>query len=309
VTFRYAAFGLNFRSDIELPYLAVAGEDAAADVIIERAAVPPLDMGGERRVQHWLAAPGHFQIDIEGVARIAVAGGDRIRVDPAPGATRRGLTSQIQGSGFAALMQQRGIVPLHAGAIETPHGAVLIAGASGIGKSTTVSALAERGFRMMADDVSAISIADDGAPLLAPSYPAARLWQDSVRRLGADPETLDPVREDLAKYYLPIAHFRAEPLPVHAMIVLDSHNRPDTEITELTSGEKLDALLRYSFRRRFLAGQGLSASHFKAITHIARTVRISRVVRPALPFDPLGLADRIIGALALEPAAEAGAAA
>src|SRR6185437_2825507 len=64
----------------------------------------------------------------------------------------------ILGSCTGALLFQRGLIPLHGNTTATKHGAAMFVGKIGAGKSATTMALLRRGHRLVADDISAVSL-------------------------------------------------------------------------------------------------------------------------------------------------------
>jgi hypothetical protein len=105
----------------------------------------------------------------------------------------RHFTDQV----LAALLRNRGLLVLHANAVQTPDGVVVIAGESGSGKSTTLAALLRRGCRMLSDDVTALR--PGAAPGLIDVVPGAvqiQLTQDAAEGLGyaVNPAQLQPWR-------------------------------------------------------------------------------------------------------------------
>jgi hypothetical protein len=75
-------------------------------------------------------------------------------------------------------------LPLHASAIETPHGAVSIAGEIGCGKSTLAAVFHRRGYRVLADDVCAVSLNGVGQPIVIPAYPQLNLCAGVLLQIG-----------------------------------------------------------------------------------------------------------------------------
>ena len=100
----------------------------------------------------------------------------------------------------AALLQQRGVMTLHASAIETQAGAVLFAGPSGIGKSSLAAALVERGNTMLADDVTGVVLDAAGRPVALSAFPVARQYQTLNPRAGT-PLPSEPVMLTVQRYW------------------------------------------------------------------------------------------------------------
>ncbi len=82
------------------------------------------------------------------------------------------------------LFHARGRLPLHASGVELAGRALLFLGPSGQGKSTLAAALVATGALLFTDDCAVIH-APDGALIVEPSYPSARLWPPSVEALFA----------------------------------------------------------------------------------------------------------------------------
>jgi hypothetical protein len=95
------------------------------------------------------------------------------------------------------LRHSRGWIPIHASALATPGGGVLIAGLGGVGKTTTCIALLERpGIRLLSENL----VLTDGDRVYAVDEPV-RLDDESVALLGASLPALEPMEfpDDLKK--------------------------------------------------------------------------------------------------------------
>ena len=161
----------------------------------------------------------------------------------------------LLGSAFAALLQQRGLLPLHGCAVEVNGGAVVFVGPSGCGKSTLAGALRQRGYRVLADDVSVISFSPAGAPIVLAAYPQLKLWTDALKIFGKNPEDLPRVKAGLEKYGLPLKEgFATNASPLKRVYELSVGNSQDPEIITLKGLDKLAVLMRHTYRLQFLAG-------------------------------------------------------
>jgi len=291
----YSAYGLTIHSELELENLAPAVE-TLPDLTILLGDAPNLE-GEVTRFANWQAAPGRFLIDVPDVARFLVVEGRQIIVEAAPGAAHDDLVAYLLGSALAALLQQRRILPLHASAVRTDHGAVLIAASSGVGKSTLAAALQARGMAQMSDDVTGVVFDQVGHALALPAFPGARLWPDTVRALGRHDEEGRPVRPGIEKVYLPITNFCAEPQSVRGIIALSVHNRPQITLHPFAAHDRASWIFRNTFRKRFMVGHGLTGFHFQASTALARQVDMVQVLRPSEGFALEALTDRVAALL------------
>jgi hypothetical protein len=92
-------------------------------------------------------------------------------------------------------MEKNGCQLLHAAAVGTEHGAVLITGKGGVGKSTTALTCLKAGFYYAADDYLIVSI--DLGPMVYSLYNTAKLNADDIpnfhnyHRLISNPQKLD----------------------------------------------------------------------------------------------------------------------
>ena len=123
------------------------------------------------RTNRWQARPGAFLMRVEDIARYLVTGGRDMLVDPL-GTDDGEVVAFFASSPFTALLQQRGVATLHAASVATKAGAVLLLGRSGIGKSSLAAALVERGYPLLADDVTGVTLDAGGRPVVLPAEEA-----------------------------------------------------------------------------------------------------------------------------------------
>ena len=181
--YSYRVHGLRLRSDLELPELRVAPADDAAspaDVVVCLGPVPFELAQASAAVEGFQIGAGEVLLDIAGVARYLARGGDTLIIDPAPNADPGAVRLFLQGSGLAAILHQRGDVPLHACAVDCGGHSMTFIGDSGAGKSTLVALLARRGFPIVADDVLVARPDASGTIMTEPSVPVLKLWPESL---------------------------------------------------------------------------------------------------------------------------------
>lgn len=289
----YEAYGLRMWSEVPLRFMPTSSRDDP-DVEVRLGRTPEALPNAERRLEAWEASATGFLLRGNGVARYLVTDGRTIVVEPAGGANPALVEAFLAGSVMAALLQQRGVVTLHASAVQTHDGAVLFAGPSGSGKSTLLAALVARGYPMLADDVVGVVLDEHDRPIALRAYPRCRLWTPSLRRLGwCAGEATGEVIDGDAKQMVKVDRFGDARSPLHAVFVLQPQDHPGIEIERLTSGAAFEVLVRETHRRQFLCGSERLQRHFGIVAATAKQVQVAKVARPATAFLLDELADKI----------------
>jgi len=292
----YTAYGLQIDSELTLPEL-LPGSNRPADVRIRFGPVPtalpdPLFDGG-----YFQAKPGTFLLAVPDFARYLVVDGQDILIDSAPNCPDENLRLFLLGSAFGALLHQRRLLVIHASTIQTARGAVLFVGNSGHGKSTLLAALVQRGYAMLADDVTAVTVESPSVPMACSAFPRLRLCGDSAARLDYPVEVLprvhSPGKVPVDKYLVPVTHFCATPLPVHAIYTLSVHEEPNIHLEPVDTLQRFAIVGDNTYRYSFLKGLGLRQMHFHAASRLAKAVHVGRITRPVSPFMLDELVDRL----------------
>jgi hypothetical protein len=256
-THDYTLCGWRLRSALELPELAPwTGDDRDPELVFELGEVPAeIDATFQTPVVQANAA-GTIRFAIDGVADYLVEDGDRIVIAPHLPADSPDIRLFLLGTGLGFLCHQRGLLPIHAAAIDVDGRAVMIAGASGAGKSTLAAAFMRRGFRILSDDVAPLTI-DRAEPVILPSLKRIRLWHDSAQQAAWPVDMLEPCREDLAKFSHPLEAAHADaPLRPAALIHLAAGVAGDDAITlkRLRGAPAVEAMRQQTYRWRTLTG-------------------------------------------------------
>ncbi len=291
--YSYIAYGLGIQSELHLPELTEA--EVGADVVIrlgkvsrspaEQAVTGKTPAGNE----FWMTAD-EVCFFREEVGAFLMRKGREIVVDPAPGAEERLIRLFVWGSVLAVTLHLRGLLVLHASAVEMNGGAVAFLGGPGWGKSTTAAALHARGYRMVTDDVLAVDLDGGNSPTALPAFPQFKLWPEAAIALGYDLETLPLLHPEFDKRARRITNgFSTTPLTIERIYVLDLGET--REIEPLRPQETMVELVRHSYWMRVfqmpLLGAKATSHHFSQCASLANKVPISRLRRtrclPELP--------------------------
>ena len=280
--YTYEVFGLTVNSSFALPELLSIEPVANADIVVRQGKVPMELLYADAAGVLYQVNSTQFRLSVDGVARYLVTEGKEILVDAEPDADDASIRLFLLTSPLAAILHQRGILPLHGSSIETPKGAVIFAGLSGMGKSTLAAAFYRRHYQVLADDISVVDLDANGTPVVLPGYPQIKLWMESLQKLEESSNTLQKVRPQLDKYALPIRDaFRKEALPIYTIYTLNIGKEREILIRSIKGLQKLTLLQPHVYRGHLLENMGKVNMH---LPELVRTVRVCSVTRPLQPF-------------------------
>ncbi len=281
----YTAYNLNIASELPSPQLTSISETKEIDVHIRYGTVPEVLEDAASKGVLYQAKPNEFLLHMKDIAGFWVRDGNEIVIDPAEKATDDEIRLFLFGSAFGALLHQRGLLVLHASAIETERGAVLFVGASGNGKSTTAAAFHQRGYSVLSDDVCVIILDEENNPVVLPAFPQIKIWADSAKVLDHETENLRKVRPQLEKFALMLDEgFTTSRKPLYAVYALSSHNKEEFKLDPVENANKFRVLLNNTYRGRFMDGLKMRDSHFQLAIVAANKIKVSRATRPSAQF-------------------------
>jgi hypothetical protein len=258
------------------PNLHVAmGEAKPAPITTDRMPFLELENGQEPR-------NGHASLMVPGVARYRVCDGRAVLVEPDPNADPALVRLFILGSVMAIVCHQRGLIPLHASAIEYAGEAIAFVGHPGDGKSTLAAhCLAHGPVRLIADDLVAVFFDQSGRPWVNPGMPSVKLWRDTLEALGRSSEGLqrDWFRAD--KFHLPICVQRSErPLPLSRIYVLaEDDDAGPGRIEPIKGAAAAAALIVHTSGIEKLVGMSDRPGHFAMTAQLAAKISVRLLAR------------------------------
>lgn len=277
----YRAFGLRLQSALPLPELhpddvACGALDGSLDVDVRLALASPPD--APEILPAVRVDANHFWMDVPRVGRFLVRNGREMIVEPCPGAPDGDVRAYLLGSAMGALLQQRGLLPLHASAVAVDGRAVAFIAPAGSGKSTIAMHLQHRGHRVICDDICAVEVAD-GVARLRPGLRNLKLWRASLGAIARTPDGLEPVLADMDKYRVPVdAPAEDRVFDLAAVVLLGWGEEP--AIAPLPGAEAVGALIANTFRGQFVAPMGRQAAHWRQCLDLFNAVGVHRLVRP-----------------------------
>lgn len=277
-TFFYRLYGFAVASDLVFPELTEAPQSSIPDIQITIAPVA----AGSKTHDHIQRVEGGAVLQIEGVARFAVLGGRTILVDPSTTAESRNIRLFLLGSVMGLLLHQRGILPLHANAVEVDGKVCAFMGHSGAGKSTLAARFHDRGHAVISDDVCAVMFDGNGAPVVGAGLPRLRLRTDALIASGRETSSFEysyAGDESYDKFDVPL-HPRpdfSKKWDLGAIYLLDTGD--DFRITQVKGIDAAAILFEQTYRGEYLIICGTKQEHFESCVRLLRHVNIYRIYR------------------------------
>jgi hypothetical protein len=242
-------------------------------------------------------------IDTE-TARFLVRDGTEILVHAKPGGSKRDTRGYLLGSAMGAIIHQRGLLPLHANAIDVGGAAVAFAGDMGAGKSTLADFFRRRGRAVLSDDVCVVTFGPDGSALAWPGIPRIKLWDDALAAAGDSADGLERVFDEQAKYSLRLPSAPpAEPIPLTRLYLLERADAgASPSIRAVAGAEAFDQVRSNIYRSEYAAALGKAEDQFANLIALLRRVKVF-TARRVWGFDVFrqeaeALERHVVGALA-----------
>lgn len=292
----HLAFGLRLRSPHALPGLAEVPAHGEPDVHIALGELPPWSVVPEREQyrseEREGDAPAVVVVSLPSVQAIALryaegirfhitTDGRRVWADWDAPLTLADAMTFLVGPVLGYALRRRGLLALHASAAVIDGRAVAFIGPGGAGKSTLVTACAQRGLPVVTDDILVLRETSDGW-MTTPAPDHVRLWADSERLLFGAGSRLAPLSPTFEKRGLSLAHAglatAGDSVPVGALLLFgprESGNAP--RIDPLGGGEALLGLVANSYAN-YLLDDAERGAELRAVGRLAATVPIRRLV-------------------------------
>ena len=278
-------FGFRVRCGEPLRFLRAGGGVESLDVVVASAPArrpatapcadwPLAGLGGKERgslyevnrgFEFWTTDIGAYRIDPE-------AG----RIEMPACSDQLAREQRLWTTPAALCFMHRGDVPLHAAAVETDAGAVLLAAPHRHGKTTLALAFHRRGYRVLSEDLACCRL--DPEPTLLPSPAVLRIRPDVYD--GRPPAGTHLVAARPGRMYLAVDDDRrgsGAPVPIVAIVFL-RESAGAIAIERTPAARAMPDLWALGFH---LPTRAARARSFTQLTRLAGAIPIWNLYRPA----------------------------
>ncbi|MGL5087630.1 MAG: hypothetical protein ACRC68_18265 [Clostridium sp.] len=280
----YKVYGLNIKSQIEInEFIKDKSENHDLEFVLGEMPDAIKELKVDGRKKGFSKAETWFHID--NVASYYITNGDTIIVEPCENYDVKLLKIYLMCSGLGFIMLQRDMVALHGGTIVINNKAVLFTGDRGAGKSTITSALRNKGYKFIADDVASTYINEK--PYVVHGFPYQKLCEDALVKLGYDKNAYESFMGDGKRKYLIPSHnsFVEEDTKLQGIFELTIGDVEAVEIEEVRGAEKLNRVIKNIYRIEYIDKVGgVTPKMFKQCLEIAKYIKFYKITRPIKGF-------------------------
>lgn len=276
----YKVFGMNVESDFPVDELIACSEvPESVDVYLRIGEVPDKIDSMSEKYDWYQINRDELLFSVDNVATYYVHHANEIIVKPCNGINPE-VYMYLLGSCMGAILFQKGKIPFHGSAINIHGKGVIVSGDSGAGKSTLAAALIRKGYPMLTDDVAAISHTNDNRFIVLPGFPRQKLWEDSAEALAHPIGNVIRIEGDRKKYTTSSKSFCNEATPLAAIFELYCSNCDQVYTKQVHGEEKLEVLIRNTYRSMWLKHFGLMKSHFIQCVQMSKSIQVYQIFRP-----------------------------
>ncbi|WP_154991638.1 HPr kinase/phosphorylase [Priestia megaterium] len=293
--YAYDAFGLNILSELPLPELnclVSPGDHIDVSIKLSKDKIELEQKKGFTVLSHYVA------FKVPNLAVFSIKSGKEIAVEPLKDFDEAKARLYVLGTCMGVILMQQQTLPLHGSAIAIDGKAYAIVGNSGAGKSTLASAFIQKGYKLISDDVIPVTFSNDRTPMVQPTYPQQKLWEESLNEFGIDSRKYNPLFERETKYSVPVKNsFHNQSIPLAGIFELVKGSGESVEIRQTNGLEGFRILLHHTFRGSLLQRLGLKEWHFIYSSELLKSVNTFQVTRSSSNFTPYESVTKILNTM------------
>ncbi len=281
--------GLAIASEIDLPGLPEVATPSF-DVSIRIGTPPHALLDATEIDPECFANDSEYLYSVPELAVFYLNGGHEIIVKPLDNNRMGELRSYLFSIIVSVLFFRRGLLPLHASAVNVGGRVFAFLGKSGAGKSTLAAYLGERGYPVIADDLTLLNRTEDGTTRVTPCAPWVKLWRDALDGFGMQIREESQLAGKHSKYLIPLAEAADDPgppLPLGGLFLLEESSENEATVVPITSAAAIAAMMAFTYPALLVHKLGRDAELFRRCGEVLGTVPVAafRRARNLAKFD------------------------
>jgi hypothetical protein len=273
----YKLFDLCVESNIHLSITQI--QPCQPDVIIEVDEWKPARVDDDS-VEFEIDGLNNIIVDIHDMAKFTIKNGNYMNIVPhSEDYWENEIVTYIVGVAFATLLLQRDVFSIHGSAICANNQAFIIVGEAGAGKSSIAREFIQSGYKLLSDDLSAISTKNQ--LYVIPSFPTQKMWKNTMDAYESSPDPSKKIFHDVDKFYVDAQdHFEESSKQLGGIIWLEESEVEEVTLTKLEKNQALEVLLIHAFIEDMVEKLGLKTQQFILLSHVLSHVDVYHLERP-----------------------------
>lgn len=280
----YILYGLKIKSDIEINELIRIDSNNDYDVLIVNEIMPQYIKESIDNTKHSSLTKEDSWFKVNNVAVYRIKNGNEIIIYKLSN-NIKDIKAFLLGTAFGILLIQRNTVTIHGGSVKIKDKVFIFTGKCGAGKSTLVAGCKNKGYKFLADDVSALTLEDNNV-YVNPAYPQQKICDDALKELDIDSSNLHMFDLERKKYSVTdknnFINDKKESFGIIEIMPKDDINQ--VRIKEITGIEKMNFILRNIYRIECARAIGIRDEYLNNIIKISAKLKIFILERPINEF-------------------------
>jgi hypothetical protein len=208
-------------------------------------------------------------------------GGKEIKVRAKAGVPEAELANVLVTTPLAALFLQRGLLPLHASAIETDRGAIVFLGPTTTGKSCLAAWFQQKGCTVLADDITVLSKDANGSVWVVSGDGRLKLPRGEIRKGKDAVGELAPLRPKVRKRVLPATGLGvAKKVLLAKIYLLEATNGKEVVFGNIDEKNRGHILVNNTYQAELLAKMQMEQAYQKCVMDNLSTAPLSVISMP-----------------------------
>lgn len=282
----YKIYGLNITSELVLHPAKRNNKQAIIDVDVRVVDKIVFDKSIAVSINRfWVNNKNEVYLEGE-YGSILVQNGNTILVELKNTQNSKLASQHVLGSGLGIILHQAKKLVLHGSAVCKNNEAIIFLGKSGNGKSSTAALMQKKGYQLLSDDLSVISI-EDGVFFVQPGFSKQKLAQDFLHKMDMPiGQSEESISEGRIKYWRDSDSFHNKPVPIKHIYCIRKQNIPQVEIRDNEDDLYMFySLYRNAYRFKLIEPLGFKREHFTLCQQLYNQVNVKMINYPTTSID------------------------
>ena len=210
-----------------------------------------------------------------------IVGGKEIKVRARAGVPEAELANVLVSTPLAALLLQRGLLLLHASAVETDRGAIVFLGPTTSGKSCLAACFQQKGCTVLADDITVLSKDANGRIWVVSGDGRLKLPRGAIRKGKDAAGKFVSLRPKVRKRVLPATgQGVAKKVLLSKIYLLEASAGKEVVFGNIDEKKRGHILVNHTYQAELLAKMQMGPAYWKGVMDHLSTAPLSVISLP-----------------------------